>query len=302
MRKGILGVAAAALAVVLTGSLAACSNSTMNLPNAASYGKSAVKVGDWKMEVKGANVVYDESSRTDDIIIYVDAKNEGSSTASALSDIMYDATQNGASLSFGTALNDKGELYGATNDLGQECEPGQSKSMTLAYALVDYSEVQLSFSKVDGSELDSIPINVSNLQTNDGKQAQEKDKAQRESNSIIITGAKIDLADGWKIAEYADTNCDIQSTKDADPYLLRFTHSSRYESAEAWANSMKGTYPESSGIDTVTIGANTFYRFYPNSTQFKLYVNSPSGGAIEVYGIQGSLEACTPQIEKLTVQ
>ena len=333
MHKRMTGALSVLFAGAMVGAVALGGCSSMNLPNASKYEPASIEVEGWKASIAGANVVFNSSTQTDDLVVYVDVTNNTNEESMPQAHLLVSATQGGttlvgSSLAQETQDNDEqkaattsdeaqdqaGEVtsMGTSSNFAKTLKPKETTRAIFSYDLYNTSDVDVivepisasdgdTSSSSDSSKAQKVTFKVDGLQTAESKKVAVDYQQKLQSNSVQIAGAKADVADGYHIESVDDTSCDIVKNEGSPHPIIRLTNETNHGDAQTWANSFRNTYPNASEMDTVNINGVNYLRFFPVPDQFQLYADCPSGGVLQVFGMFTSYDAAMDQLSKISV-
>ena len=312
------------LAIVLAGAmcsgLAACglgetpgassqdaqeSESDEALQGVVLYDVDAFELDGWSVEITDAEIVFDESSGKDDLIVYLTAKNGNSEAGSFAGVANIFAYQGDAELRQANAMKDDGEFYLNLDPFNELVEPEKEIELMYGWELEGYDTLEVIFTGFyEGVERNVVHFDVSNCQTDEAAAvaagALDGVDAKHAAKGAKLEGVQLEVVEPWFLDSSDDTHAELR--QDDSPAQLSVVVSDEQESAEAWANRIRENYTEGSDVSTVRVGVNTFYCFYPTETQFQLFADCPGGGrAVNIRGMFLTLEEATAQIESIAL-
>ncbi len=296
MKKGIAVFAVMAMTVALCacGSSGKKDSKGDGKDSKPAYDVQTVTYKDnFKVEIVGDEVIYNEEDGTDNLIVDIKVTNIGKE-AKIFTTVANITTKQGEESLGWSQLRDKDDNFVATLNSEEEIKPGKSTTLKGGWILNDSeTDVVIEFNGwVTESGAGNVTLKVSGRETKEHQSYVVEQEsilaAKKEAKEADITAAVVKLPEGAYFDEFDEKSAKVM-VKEGESAYVEVEYSTSWGTAKEWADTMNGNFGGDNKITEKKIGDITYQYMEINDSQYMLFVDSGEG-AVRVYGMFVNLE------------
>ncbi|MCR5737647.1 MAG: DUF5067 domain-containing protein [Eubacterium sp.] len=296
MKKGIAVLAVMAMTVAL------CACGSSEKKDSKGAGKDSKPAYDvqtvtykenFKVEIVGDEVIYNEEDGSDNLIVDIKVTNIGKE-AKTFTTVANITTKQGEESLGWSQLRDKDDNFVATLNSDEEIQPGKSTTLKGGWIINDpEADVVIEF---NGWAMESgagnVTLKVAGRETKEHQSYVVEQEsilaAKKEAKEADITAAVVKIPEGAYFDEFDEDSAKVM-VKEGESAYVEVEYSTLWGTAKEWADSMNGNFGGDNKITEKKIGDITYQYMEINDSQYMLFVDSGEG-AVRVYGMFVNLE------------
>lgn len=307
MRRGIAIFTVLAMSVALC----ACGSDKKGTDKKAKDDKPTYKVqtvtykDQFKVEIIGDEVVYNENDGSDNIVVDIKATNLGKEDK-AFTAVANITTKQGEESLGWSQLRDKDDNFVGNVNTDEEIKAGESKTLKGAWIINDdETDVVIEFNGwAMESNAGSVTISVKGRGTEEHKKYLEEQEsileAKKQAKEADITGAVVKIPEGSYFDEFDETSAKVMVKEGESPYV-EVKYSTSWGKAKEWCKKMNDNYGGDLKVSEKKIGDINYTYMEITDTQYMLFADTKTG-AIQIYGMFVNLNDSMDIVKGITLK